>query len=38
MQQFVFFWISAVPIAVILWFASGFIFTGETLTADTDFK
>jgi non-ribosomal peptide synthetase-like protein len=26
MQQFVFFWISAVPIAVILWFASSFLF------------
>ena len=38
MQHFVFFWISAVPIAVILWFASGFIFTGDTLTADTDFS
>jgi non-ribosomal peptide synthetase-like protein len=36
MQQFIFFWISAVPIAVILWFASGFIFTGETVTSDTD--
>jgi len=36
MQQFVFFWISAVPIAVILWFASSFIFKGGTLTADTD--
>ena len=29
MQIFVFFWISALPIAVILWFASGFIFTGK---------
>jgi non-ribosomal peptide synthetase-like protein len=38
MQQFVFFWISAVPIAVILWFASGFIFNNGTLTSDTDFS
>jgi len=38
MQQFVFFWISAVPIAVILWFASSFIFRDGTLTADTDFR
>ena len=38
MQIFVFFWISAVPIAVILWFASGFIFTRGTLTSDTDFR
>ncbi len=38
MQIFVFFWISAVPIAVILWFASGFIFTRGTLTSDTDFS
>ena len=37
MQQFVFFWISAVPIAVILWFASGFIFIRGTLTSDTNF-
>jgi hypothetical protein len=36
MQQFVFFWISAVPIAVILWFASSFIFKGGTLASDTD--
>jgi len=36
MQQFVFFWISAVPIAVFLWCASGFIFNEETLTSDTD--
>ena len=38
MQQFVFFWLSAVPIAVIVWFASGFILTGDTLTAYTDFN
>jgi non-ribosomal peptide synthetase-like protein len=37
MQQFVFFWISAVPIAVILWFASSFIFIDGTLTSDTNF-
>jgi non-ribosomal peptide synthetase-like protein len=36
MQHFVFFWISAVPIAVILWFASSFIFKGGTLDSDTD--
>ncbi|HEX3232416.1 MAG TPA: phosphopantetheine-binding protein, partial [Pyrinomonadaceae bacterium] len=36
MQQFVFFWISAVPIAVILWFASSFIFKGGTLASETD--
>jgi non-ribosomal peptide synthetase-like protein len=36
MQQFVFFWISAVPIAVILWFASSFIFKEGALTSDTD--
>jgi non-ribosomal peptide synthetase-like protein len=36
MQQFVFFWISAVPIAVILWFASGFIFNEGALTSDPD--
>ncbi|HEY5885684.1 MAG TPA: TraX family protein [Pyrinomonadaceae bacterium] len=35
MQQFVFFWLSAVPIAVIVWFASGFIFTENILTSGT---
>src|SRR6185503_1345871 len=36
MQQFIFFWISAVPIAVILWFATAFIFNEGALTSDTD--
>jgi non-ribosomal peptide synthetase-like protein len=36
MQQFVFFWISAVPIAVFLWCASGFIFNEEVLNSDTN--
>jgi non-ribosomal peptide synthetase-like protein len=38
MQIFIFFWISAVPFAVILWFASGFIFAGETMSSDADFR
>ncbi|HKO60324.1 MAG TPA: TraX family protein, partial [Pyrinomonadaceae bacterium] len=38
MQQFVFFCLSAVPIAVIVWFASGFIFTEETLTSGSAFN
>jgi non-ribosomal peptide synthetase-like protein len=38
MQQFVFFWISAVPIAIILWFASRFIFADGALAADADFN
>lgn len=38
MQMFIFFWLSLLPAAVILWFARGFIPAGEAGLSDTYFQ